>query len=182
MLDYKKEYERWLASDALSADEKAELKSIAGDEMEIESRFYGPLEFGTAGLRGTMKRGSAPDERPRDPLGHPGLRRRDLPPRATRLSKSGVAICMDCREPQHGLRPRRGGGLRRQRHPGAHVRVPAPHAGAELRRAVLRLSGGHQRHRQPQSQGIQRLQGLLGGRRAAAAPARRRHRPAAGED
>ena len=32
MLDYKKEYERWLASDALSADEKAELKSIAGDE------------------------------------------------------------------------------------------------------------------------------------------------------
>ena len=41
MLDYKKEYERWLASDALSADEKAELKSIAGDEKEIESRFYG---------------------------------------------------------------------------------------------------------------------------------------------
>ena len=39
MLDYKKEYERWLASDALSADEKAELKSIAGDEIEIESRF-----------------------------------------------------------------------------------------------------------------------------------------------
>ena len=57
MLDYKKEYERWLASDALSADEKAELKSIAGDEIEIESRFYGPLEFGTAGLRGTMKVG-----------------------------------------------------------------------------------------------------------------------------
>ena len=57
MLDYKKEYERWLASDALSADEKTELKSIAGDEIEIESRFYGPLEFGTAGLRGTMKVG-----------------------------------------------------------------------------------------------------------------------------
>ena len=54
MLDYKKEYERWLASDALSADEKAELKSIAGDEIEIESRFYGPLEFGTAGLRGAL--------------------------------------------------------------------------------------------------------------------------------
>ena len=54
MLDYKKEYERWLASDALSADEKAELKSIAGDEIEIESRFYGPLEFGTAGLRGIL--------------------------------------------------------------------------------------------------------------------------------
>ena len=57
MLDYKREYERWLASDALNADEKAELQAIAGDEKEIESRFYGPLEFGTAGLRGTMKVG-----------------------------------------------------------------------------------------------------------------------------
>ena len=76
MLDYKREYERWLASDALNADEKAELQAIAGDEKEIESRFYGPLEFGTAGLRGTMK-GSAPDERTRHSLGHPGLCRRD---------------------------------------------------------------------------------------------------------
>ena len=41
MLDYKREYERWLASDALNADEKAELQAIAGDEKEIESRFYG---------------------------------------------------------------------------------------------------------------------------------------------
>ncbi len=73
MLDYKREYERWLASDALNADEKAELQAIAGDEKEIESRFYGPLEFGTAGLRGTHQGGSAPDERTRHPLGHPGL-------------------------------------------------------------------------------------------------------------
>ena len=57
MLDYKKEYQRWLTSDALSAEEKAELQAISGDEKEIESRFYGPLEFGTAGLRGTMKVG-----------------------------------------------------------------------------------------------------------------------------
>ena len=57
MLDYKREYERWLASGALNADEKAELQAVAGDEKEIESRFYGPLEFGTAGLRGTMKVG-----------------------------------------------------------------------------------------------------------------------------
>lgn len=76
MLDYKREYERWLASDALNADEKAELQAIAGDEKEIESRFYGPLEFGTAGLRGTMKVGLAPDERTRHPLGHTGLCRR----------------------------------------------------------------------------------------------------------
>ncbi len=29
--------------------------AIQDDPKEIESRFYGPLEFGTAGLRGTMK-------------------------------------------------------------------------------------------------------------------------------
>ena len=53
-MNYRQEYERWLSSDALSASERAELQGIALDEKEIESRFYGPLEFGTAGLRGTM--------------------------------------------------------------------------------------------------------------------------------
>ena len=47
-------YQKWLASPALSEAEKAELRSIANDPKEIESRFFGPLEFGTAGLRGTM--------------------------------------------------------------------------------------------------------------------------------
>jgi len=51
---YKETYEKWLSSPALSAEEKAELESIKNDEKEIESRFFGPLEFGTAGLRGTM--------------------------------------------------------------------------------------------------------------------------------
>ena len=57
MIDYKAEYQKWLHSDAITEDERAELLSIAGDDKEIESRFYGPLEFGTAGLRGTMKMG-----------------------------------------------------------------------------------------------------------------------------
>ena len=34
--------------------EQAELAAIANDEKEIESRFFSQLEFGTAGLRGTM--------------------------------------------------------------------------------------------------------------------------------
>ena len=53
-MSYRDTYEKWLHSPALSAEEKAELESIAGDEKEIESRFFAPLEFGTAGLRGTM--------------------------------------------------------------------------------------------------------------------------------
>lgn len=46
------EYKKWLDSDMLSASEKEELKSIANDEKEIESRFYTDLSFGTAGMRG----------------------------------------------------------------------------------------------------------------------------------
>ena len=53
-MTYQETYEKWLASPALSTEEKAELTAIAGDEKEIESRFFAPLEFGTAGLRGTM--------------------------------------------------------------------------------------------------------------------------------
>ena len=46
------EYKKWLDSNMLSASEKEELKSIANDEKEIESRFYTDLSFGTAGMRG----------------------------------------------------------------------------------------------------------------------------------
>lgn len=57
MRNYKDEYQLWLDSPALSEEEWNELNSIADDEKEIESRFFAPLEFGTAGLRGTMKLG-----------------------------------------------------------------------------------------------------------------------------
>ena len=57
-MDYQELYQSWLASDALSAEEKAELAAIAGDEKEIEERFYRELEFGTAGLRGIIRQGT----------------------------------------------------------------------------------------------------------------------------
>ena len=53
-MSYMDTYRAWLASDALSEQEKQELESIRGDEKEIESRFFDQLSFGTAGLRGTM--------------------------------------------------------------------------------------------------------------------------------
>ena len=96
MLDYKKEYERWLASDALSTDEKAELKSIAGDEIEIESRFYGPLEFGTAGLRGTMKVGLHQMNVHVIRWATQGFAD-VIAAEGDEAKKKGVAICMDCR-------------------------------------------------------------------------------------
>ena len=43
-MDFMKEYQKWLDSDVLTGEEKAELKAIANDPKEIESRFYGPLD------------------------------------------------------------------------------------------------------------------------------------------
>ena len=57
MRSYKDEYQYWLDSPALDEEEWKELSAIADDEKEIESRFYAPLEFGTAGLRGIMATG-----------------------------------------------------------------------------------------------------------------------------
>ena len=56
-MNYKAEYEKWLDSPSLSEREWKELHDIRNDEKEIENRFFAPLEFGTAGLRGTMKVG-----------------------------------------------------------------------------------------------------------------------------
>ena len=51
------EYQKWLDSPSLTEEEWSELNAISDDESEIKNRFFAPLEFGTAGLRGTMKTG-----------------------------------------------------------------------------------------------------------------------------
>ncbi len=95
-MDYKKAYEQWLNAPALDQAEKAELAAIAGDEKEIESRFFSQLEFGTAGLRGTMGVGlyrmnihvirHATQAFAKVILGE-----------GPEAVKKGVAICFDCR-------------------------------------------------------------------------------------
>ena len=40
MSNYKQEYEKWLNSGVLTEAELKELRDIAGDEREIESRFF----------------------------------------------------------------------------------------------------------------------------------------------
>ncbi len=57
MTNYRAEYEKWLDCPSLSEAEWKELHDIRHDDKEIEGRFFAPLEFGTAGLRGTMKLG-----------------------------------------------------------------------------------------------------------------------------
>ena len=95
-MSYQQQFHRWLHSDALSPEDKAQLQAIADDPKEVEDRFFGLLEFGTAGLRGVMGL---------------GLRRMNVHVirHATQAfaqvilaegpaaAAQGVAICYDCR-------------------------------------------------------------------------------------
>ena len=96
MRNYKEEYQRWLDSPALSEAEWVELNAIRNDEKEIKSRFFAPLEFGTAGLRGTMKVG----------LHHMNVHvirhatqafANVIKAEGEAAMKKGIAICFDCR-------------------------------------------------------------------------------------
>lgn len=51
-------YKFWLTDAYFDEQTKEELRSIAGDEKEIEERFYRDLEFGTGGLRGIIGAGT----------------------------------------------------------------------------------------------------------------------------
>ena len=95
-MSYRQEYEKWLHSDVLTAEEHQELESIANDEKEIESRFYGPLEFGTAGLRGTMKMGLHQMNIYVVRWATQGFAE-IICAEGEEAKKKGVAICMDCR-------------------------------------------------------------------------------------
>ena len=55
---YQDEYQRWLQADLLDVDLKTELQNIKDDEDAIKERFAVALQFGTAGLRGTLGAGT----------------------------------------------------------------------------------------------------------------------------
>ena len=95
-MSYMKEYEKWLNSGVLTADEVAELEAIKNDPKEIESRFYGPLEFGTAGLRGTMKMGLHQMNVYVIRWATQGFAE-IIAAEGEEAKQRGVAICMDCR-------------------------------------------------------------------------------------
>ena len=56
-MNYREAYEKWLKEFANDKKTIAELTAIAGDEKEIEDRFYTGLSFGTAGMRGVLGAG-----------------------------------------------------------------------------------------------------------------------------
>ena len=153
-MSYQQEYQRWLRSGALSQAEKAELEAIAQEPQEIEDRFFGLLEFGTAGLRGVMG---------------VGLRRMNVHvirhatqafaqvilAEGPEAAAQGVAICYDCRVHSQEF--------------------------AQAAAGVMAANGIPVRLFQAmRPTGVQRLQGVLVRRGPASPPTRCRHRPADG--
>ena len=76
-MSWKETYEQWLKQPNLAPTLKAELDAMK-DDKEIEDAFYGPLSFGTAGMRGLMG---------------PGINRMNI--YTVRQATEGLAILMD---------------------------------------------------------------------------------------
>lgn len=57
-MDYLKRYEQWSTDSYFDEATREELKAIAGNDTEIQDRFFKDLEFGTGGLRGVIGAGT----------------------------------------------------------------------------------------------------------------------------
>ena len=53
-MDYQAKYHEWLTNPVLCDEGRKELESLKGNEKELEYRFGGEMEFGTAGMRGVI--------------------------------------------------------------------------------------------------------------------------------
>jgi len=96
MSSFMDEYAHWMDSPALSESEWKELNDILGDEEEIKSRFFAPLEFGTAGLRGIM--GMGLNRMNRHVVRHATQAFASvICAEGAEAMKRGVIICYDCR-------------------------------------------------------------------------------------
>ncbi len=87
-------YEKWLTEPVFDTDTKKELHDIAGNEKEIEDRFYRDLEFGTGGMRGVMGAGTNRMNRYTVRKATQGLANYIL---ASKTEAKGVAIAFDPR-------------------------------------------------------------------------------------
>lgn len=57
-MDYKQQFEKWLNYENMEASLKSQLLDMKDNDAEIKEHFYKELEFGTAGLRGTLGAGT----------------------------------------------------------------------------------------------------------------------------
>ena len=172
--------QKWLDGDYDEATKKQVRYLMDHDRKELTESFYKDLEFGTGGLRGIMGVGTN-----RMNVYTVGMATQGL---ANYLKKEFRG-----RADPRGDRPRFaqqfadvrracGRHLRFERIYGLSVRQAAPHSRVEFRHPRTEMPFGGRGHRFAQSQGVQRLQGLLDGRFAGNGPARPQHHRRGGED
>ena len=93
-MNYREEYEKWKKLSFLDEKLKKELKEIENDEERIKNQFSCFVEFGTAGMRGTM--GVGPNR-----MNFITVRRTTLGLAKyivkNKAEKKGVVITHDCR-------------------------------------------------------------------------------------
>lgn len=161
-MDYKELYKEWLENPYFDENTKAELKEIQQDEKEIKERFYKELEFGTAGLRGIIGAGTNRMNIYTVRKTTQGLANYIA---AVNGQAKGVAIAYDSRRMSPEFAKEAALCLAAN---GVKAYIfetlrPTP----ELSFAVRELGcvAGIQYYCQPQSAGIQRIQGILGRRR-----------------
>ncbi len=90
-------YNNWLVSDYIDLKDREDLKSIRGDEKEIEDRFYTNLSFGTGGMRGVRGIGINRINKYTIRKATQGLANYILESTGEKGKKMGVAIAYDCR-------------------------------------------------------------------------------------
>ncbi len=93
----KEKYNLWLNSDYIDKEDREELKSISGNEKEIEERFYTNLSFGTAGMRGIRGVGTNRINKYMIRKATQGLANYIILTTGEEGKKKGVAIAYDCR-------------------------------------------------------------------------------------
>ena len=95
-MSYLELYTEWRNHPALTEAERQDLATIESDPQEMESRFFGPLEFGTAGLRGVM--GVGLNRMNRHVIRHVTQAfAQVILAEGPQAAQQGIAICFDCR-------------------------------------------------------------------------------------
>ena len=90
-------YNLWLNSSYIDEADREELKNLAGNEKEIQERFYTNISFGTAGMRGVRGVGTNRINKYMVRKATQGLANYMLKTTGEEGAKKGVAIAYDCR-------------------------------------------------------------------------------------
>ncbi len=90
-------YNTWKNSEFIDEADREDLRSIEGNQEEIESRFYKEIEFGTAGIRGIRGIGTNRINKYMVRKATQGLANYMLEVDAEESKKKGVVIAYDCR-------------------------------------------------------------------------------------